>query len=437
MYESIFYYIGKNTIEIGGEVLPLGTITAEVLNITHEHRQMLDWLKSAEAEMALLLESSDLAHWKTANEYYLKLDAQLCARKTFRLLKQQPDVLAEAQELLSDVEELKSHDFTLSEEDQEILNQIITYEDYLQNPDDYGGETVWESQDLNTGEVFEHHIPQPPIPSPPPAKTKNLLIVSGDIGLKLLVYQRICKGYRNILEDIASFNMTIHNFINGFLSPLIQLNPSNYAASLYDFFNHPRANWLIANPESRTGLFTNADALTMRFIPREGRPGEFQIFEYYEAKNLQTLLKMDFYRALGAGHIIRRCEYCKRYFLLTKGYHTKYCDLPNPENPSFTCRQLGYRKTGRKEEAKDDPMKQSLFRCYQRLTQDVKRGNLSDKQRQILYHKAEELHFDARLNPNISNAEFEKSLETKNLCKLCSVERKSGKVGRPRKTKAI
>ena len=207
MYESIFYYIGKDTIEVGGEVLPLGTITAEVLNITHEHRQMLKWLESAEAEMALFLESSDLAHWKAANEYYLKLDAQLCTRKTFRLLKQQPDVLAEAQELLSDVEELKAHDFTLSEEDQEILNQINIYEDYLQNPDAYGGETVWESQDLNTGEVFEHHIPQPPIQSPPPAKTKNLLIAPGDIGLKLLAYQGICKCYRNILEDIASFNI--------------------------------------------------------------------------------------------------------------------------------------------------------------------------------------------------------------------------------------
>lgn len=203
-----------------------------------------------------------------------------------------------------------------------------------------------------------------------------------------MAYQGICKCYRNILEDIASFNMTIHNFINCFLSPLVQLNPSNYAASLYDFLNHPRADRLIANPGSRAGLFTSADAITMRFIPGEGKPGEFHIFEYYEAKNLQTLLKMDFYRALGAGHIIRRCEYCKRYFLLAKGYHTKYCDLPNPEPPSFTCRQLGYRKTGRKEESKDDPMKQSLFRCYQRLNQDVKRGNLTDKQRQILYRKA-------------------------------------------------
>ena len=35
---------------------------------------------------------------------------------------------------------------------------------------------------------------------------------------------------------------------------------------------------------------------------------EYQIYEYYEAYNLQTLLKMDFYRALGAGYVIRRCE---------------------------------------------------------------------------------------------------------------------------------
>ena len=86
-----------------------------------------------------------------------------------------------------------------------------------------------------------------------------------------------------------------------------------------------------------------------------------------------------------------------------------------------------------KEAAKDNPMKQSLLRCYQRLNQDVSRGNLTSGERDILYTKAEELYFDARKNPNVRNEDFENSLETKNLCQLCGVERKSGRVGRPKK----
>lgn len=59
----------------------------------------------------------DLFHWKPANDSYLKLDAMLCARSLFRHLKQKPSVLEEAQVLFSDLDELKTYDFDLTEED--------------------------------------------------------------------------------------------------------------------------------------------------------------------------------------------------------------------------------------------------------------------------------------------------------------------------------
>lgn len=434
MYESIFYQIGRKTIEIGGESFSLGKLTAEVLNITpQEHEKMLFLLEQAEEELSHYADTVDLSYWKSANDCYLELDSMLCTRSIFRLMKQKPSVLEEAQILLSDLEELKTHDFDLTEEDYKILNAMNLYEEYLQNPNAFGGETLWEATDVRTRERYQYSRPQPPIPAPPPPKTKSLLIAPGDLELKLAIYKRICAGYRNALEDIASFNMTIHNFINLFLSKLYTLNPNNYVAALHDFLNHPKAEKWIANPFRGTGFYANADDVTMRFVPQEDADGEFQIYEYYEAKNLQTFLKMDFYRGLGAGHIIRRCQCCGRYFMLEKGYHTKYCDMPYPEDPRYTCRQIGYRNTGMKEAAKDNPMKQSLLRCYQRLNQDVSRGNLTSGERDILYIKAEELYFDARKNPNIRNEDFEKTLATKNLCQLCGIERKSGRVGRPKK----
>ena len=331
MYESIFYKIGRKTIEVGSESFSLGKLTAEILNITpQEHEEMLSLLEQAEEELARYTDTLDLSHWKSANDSYLKLDAMLCTRSLFRLLKQKSSMLEEAQVLFSDLEELKNHDFDFTEEDYRILNAMNLYEEYLQTPDAFGGETYWEATDVRTGERYQYSRPQPPIPALPPPKTKNFLIVSGDLELKLAVYKRVCAVYRNALDDIASFNMTIHNFINLFLSKLRTLNPNNYAAALHDFLNHPNADHWIANPFRETGFYTNADNVTMRFVP-QADDGDFQIYEYYEAKNLQTFLKMDFYRGLGAGHIIRRCQCCGRYFMLEKGYHTKYCDMPYPD----------------------------------------------------------------------------------------------------------
>ncbi len=372
MFTSLFYTIGKKTITIGGEVFPLGAMTAEVLNIYEDFREMRRLLNCAEAEMTGFLKTNDPERWQTAEEHYLTLRALLRKTTLFRLIDQSSEILEETQQYLaaSRCEQRKAE---------------------------------------------------------PDGSDSTILLVAE--------YLSTVANDKTILDDIAAFNKTIHNFINYYLSGLEKLNPSNYAAALHDFIDDNDITSFIAGPDYGTGFYSCADEVTLRFIPQEDETGIFQIVEHYEATQLQTFLKMDFYRALGAGHIIRRCEYCKRYFLLTKAYHTKYCDLPNPDDPKHTCRQLGYRKTGRKEEAKDDPMANALRRCYDRLNQDVRRGRLTSKQRDTLYQKAQELHFRARKDPDTSNDAFEISVATETLCKLCGIQRKGGKPGRPKKNK--
>ncbi len=72
-----------------------------------------------------------------------------------------------------------------------------------------------------------------------------------------------------------------------------------------------------------TGFYTAIDDVRLQLVPRETSPGSgtFKVYEYYETTHLQTMLKLDFYKALEAGHIIRKCQNCGRYFLLQKGYH--------------------------------------------------------------------------------------------------------------------
>ena len=170
-------------------------------------------------------------------------------------------------------------------------------------------------------------------------------------------------------------------------------------------------------------------------MPRETAldSGQFRIFEYYETEHLQTLLKLDFYKGLEAGHLIRKCELCGRLFLLQKGYHTKYCDSPNPDNPRYSCAQLGYRTRGVKETAADSPLTQALSRCYQRIDKDKARGIITAEEQMRLRAKAEELYHEARTQPGMPYEAFNESLATRNLYPLCGVQRKSKPVGRPRK----
>lgn len=274
------------------------------------------------------------------------------------------------------------------------------------------------------------------MPESPPPKTRNLLIVPGDLEVQWAVYVKITVAYTSIVEDIRSFNSTIYAFIGLFLSKLEKMNPSNYAAALYDFLNHPSVDNLVATPWRGTGFYTNADPVMLKFIPKPVAPSseEFQIYEYYEATSLQTLLKLDFYKALEAGHIIRRCEYCKRFFLLTRAYHTKYCDQPCPDKPQYTCAQVGRYTLGRKEKMKDDPKLQSLNRCFRRIDQDVSRGIITDSDREILKKEAKHLHRQAFIRSGTTNEELEEMLRTENLYPRCGVIRNTNPVGRPRKS---
>lgn len=384
MYSSIMFYVGRKTIVLNDHSFILGELTADILNISPEdYRGMKEILSRVEDKMDQYRSTKEPEHWQAANKEMLALDGKLCAYPLFRCIKQRPCLLRETESMLDEL----------------LCGQLDCFDD-------------WEDQ-----EPYD----------------------VGNLDYRWMVYERYFLTYRSILLDLASFNQTIRFFIRYYLSALKRLNPENYAAALYDYLNDPRASLkMIANPIAGTGFYSVADPVMLRFVPRpvDDEEDTYQIFEYYEATQLQTLLKTDFYKALSAGHVIRRCEYCGRHFLLTKGYHTKYCDKPNPQYPEFTCAQLGYRQTGSKEAAKDDPLKQSLFRCYQRLNKDVSRGNLTSEERDRLYAMAVDMHFDARQDPNISFETFEKSLATEKLCTLCGIERKSGKVGRPKKQEA-
>ena len=214
-----------------------------------------------------------------------------------------------------------------------------------------------------------------------------------------------------------------------------KLTPSTYLEALSDYLFSENSYLYIPHPFNSDSGYTYSDPVFLRLIPRETTPGSgvFKVYEYYETTSLQAMLKLDFYKALEAGHLIRRCEYCGRHFLLRKGYHTKYCDRPNPDNPKYTCAQLGYRMRGIKEGAEDSPLTQALYHCFQRIDKDKTRGAITAEEREMLREKAKELYHEARVTAGTTYAAFNESLSKENLYPLCGVQRRSKPRGRPRK----
>lgn len=434
VFTSIAFYIREKVLGLNGREYPLGELTAEVLNISpeeyHELRRMLD---KARDSMNRYEKDCRMQDWFDANEEMIRLHESLIQHRIFHLIQSGAEVLYEARTLTEQYSLFPEEDFVLGERDRSILGAIRDYEDYLEHPEDYGGEDIltlrWREERYTMTES------RPPVPPAPPEKTRALLIVPGPLEEKWRYYKSYCENYGEILVDIMSVCQTLRAFVRMGLTPLEKLTPDNYVAALHTFLFHERAHKWIANPVDGTGFYTRMDDVRLHLIPRETAPdsGMFKVYEYYEADRLQTMLKLDFYKGLEAGHLIRRCENCGRFFLLQKGYHTKYCDLPNHTHPRYTCAQLGYRIRGVKEEAEDCPLAQALYRCFQRIDKDKSRGNITEKERELLREKAQELYHEARTKPGTSYDAFDASLSAGKLYPLCGVQRKSKPRGRPKR----
>ncbi|MDD2956238.1 MAG: DUF6076 domain-containing protein [Oscillospiraceae bacterium] len=233
-------------------------------------------------------------------------------------------------------------------------------------------------------------------------------------------------AYRHVLSDIYSFNQTMFWFIDQGLMHLHKLDSENFAAALYDFYSHPSLDKMMVN-HLRNGVhsFSLFDSIDVRYVPREipDQPDCYAIYEVYSAQYLQAFLKMDFMKALMSGHTFRRCKNCKRFFLLTQGYKTDYCDRPLAENPKRTCRQQGAKNIA-KEKAKNNPVLQSYNRAYRRITADKRRGNIPETDWRRAKQRLADLR-DMAISGRLRDAEMERLVRSEELYPSLGIERKN------------
>lgn len=236
--------------------------------------------------------------------------------------------------------------------------------------------------------------------------------------------EKLCE----IVDDIYSFNETMFWFIDSFLMKLKKLDSENYAAALYDFYHHAGLDKMMVNYiRNRDKTYTWFDTIDVQYVPREipGDPDHYAIYEYYSVTYLQAFLKIDFMKAIMNGHIIRRCKNCHRFFMLTKGYHTDYCDRPLPDNPKRNCRNQGA-KIIAKEKAANNPVIHSYNRAYQRITADKQRGRISVEEWKKAKRKILDLK-DETISGKHSDRELDAMLQTGPLYASLNIIRKGGR----------
>ena len=105
---------------------------------------------------------------------------------------------------------------------------------------------------------------------------------------------------------------------------------------------------------------------------------EIFIAEKATFNSLTDFLRTEFYRGLAVGNAPRRCHNCGKYFLLTAGYNTCYCNNIAPGETERTCRKVGAHRKEAQGKANRTPAQVEYDRAYNRLKKRHSRGTLTD-----------------------------------------------------------
>lgn len=258
---------------------------------------------------------------------------------------------------------------------------------------------VWEPEDLSEEE------PAPPIEEYNPYEIR-----------------REALKYQQLVHDIYAFNNAMFNFIDMFVEYLDKMDKEHYAEALYNFATNGFMQERMGIPDYEERIFSVSDTLSVQYVPRKTPNGSHAIYECFHVEKLQSFLKLDFYRALMAGHIVRRCKNCKLFFLSTNGIRTKYCDRPIPGKPHRNCRNQGAKNIA-KEKAKYNAPRRYYEQAYNRVNTDCNRERITVEERNRARKRLIDLR-DEAISGKYRDAEVEALMQPDRLYPSLKIERK-------------
>ena len=191
-------------------------------------------------------------------------------------------------------------------------------------------------------------------------------------------------------ELLRIFRKQIALMLDGYFEPLARRNPEAYAVGMFKFYSDMAAADLVGQDGEK---LEHSFPLKVRFVPMVSPSDGETIILAEQARflNLLDFLEVEFFRGLAAGNAPRKCHNCGKYFLLTAGYNTCYCNNIAPGETERTCRKVGAHRKEAQGKANRTPAQVEYDRTYNRLKQRKNRRKMTMDEWNTAVAKAQEL----------------------------------------------
>ncbi len=203
-------------------------------------------------------------------------------------------------------------------------------------------------------------------------------------------FEKFLNGLEYFPASLRNFRGQVTGMLEFYFEPIKRRGTDAYAAAYAQYFSDMRAAGTMLLDMND---FEQSFPVQVKFVPMKhpSENGKAILAEQAEFTYLSHFLYTDFYRGLRVGNAPRRCHNCGRYFLLTEGYNTCYCNNIAPGETERTCRKVGAHRKEVKERAGATPAQKEYAKAYNRLKMRKQRRKISTDEWNAAVRKAQEL----------------------------------------------
>lgn len=221
-------------------------------------------------------------------------------------------------------------------------------------------------------------------------------------------YQSILTELGWFIDRLRKFRQQISLLTEDYFEPLKRRGNAAYAEAYSVFYMDMVKLNALAFQED----FSQSAPVEMSFVPMMHPTNEGEVFvaEKITFSKLTDFLQTEFYRGLALGNAPRRCHNCGKYFLLTAGYNTCYCNNIAPGEAVRTCRKVGAHRKEARGKANRTPAQREYDRAYNRLKARKQRGKINTAEWNDAEAKAQELR-DRSERGALTDEELKQKLE--------------------------
>ena len=176
------------------------------------------------------------------------------------------------------------------------------------------------------------------------------------------IYQGMMAGLACFADSIRTFRLQVTEMARTYFEPLKRRTSDAYAQAYSRFYS----DMLSISAHIFNDEFEQSFPLEVDFVPMMHPTEESRVFvaEKSTFNSLADFLRTEFYRGLALGNAPRQCHNCGRYFPLTAGYNTCYCNNVAPGELERTCRKVGTHRKEALGKANRTPARKEYDRAY-------------------------------------------------------------------------